>query len=278
MLGPYCPKVKRSGPDCPYPFFQIFFSRVGTWIGSFGTRPGLGVFWEKKISALRAKSSVANSPPPLLLHTCILAYLHTCILAYLHTCILAYLHTCILAYLHTCILAYLHTCILAYLHTCILAYLHTCILAYLHTCILAYLYTSYRKAEVYVLEAICQMLLTYTSRNPSSSFWNLVCSGHQSIEERIMNKVKQKACVLSIRFYSPPRTQNVNTTFRKEAFFLFLFFFFSTHAGFCVSLIALHRIPKIFIFIPQLNKVYEGFGTFSVILFNDNFTPCFFRK
>ena len=31
-------------------------------------------------------------------------------------------------------------------------------------------------------------------------------------------------------------------------------------------------------FIPQLNKVYEGFGTFSVILFNDNFTPCFFRK
>ena len=31
-------------------------------------------------------------------------------------------------------------------------------------------------------------------------------------------------------------------------------------------------------FIPQLNKVYEGFVTFSVILFNDNFTPCFFSQ
>ena len=28
----------------------------------------------------------------------------------------------------------------------------------------------------------------------------------------------------------------------------------------------------IFIFIPLGNKVYEGFGTFSGILFNDNFT------
>ena len=28
-------------------------------------------------------------------------------------------------------------------------------------------------------------------------------------------------------------------------------------------------------FIPLGNKVYEGFGTFSGILFNDNFTPNF---
>ena len=30
--------------------------------------------------------------------------------------------------------------------------------------------------------------------------------------------------------------------------------------------------PKNFFFIPLGNKVYEGFGTFSGILFNDNFT------
>ena len=30
--------------------------------------------------------------------------------------------------------------------------------------------------------------------------------------------------------------------------------------------------PIFFLFIPLGNKVYEGFGTFSRILFNDNFT------
>ena len=34
----------------------------------------------------------------------------------------------------------------------------------------------------------------------------------------------------------------------------------------------------IFFFIPLGNKVYEGFGTFSGILFNDNFTQFFYRK
>ena len=33
-----------------------------------------------------------------------------------------------------------------------------------------------------------------------------------------------------------------------------------------------------FFFIPLGNKVYEGFGTFSGILFNDNFTQFFYRK
>ena len=42
----------------------------------------------------------------------------------------------------------------------------------------------------------------------------------------------------------------------------FLFFFFSQKSFF-------------FFFIPLGNKVYEGFGTFSGILFNDNFTPNF---
>ena len=54
-------------------------------------------------------------------------------------------------------------------------------------------------------------------------------------------------------------------------------YFFSLFLVYFKYLIDLKKKEKN-IFIPQLNKVYEGFGTFSVILFNDNFTPCFFRK
>ena len=47
-------------------------------------------------------------------------------------------------------------------------------------------------------------------------------------------KIKKKlAFLLSNRFYSPPRTQNVNTTLnQKKIFFLFLV---STRAGFCLG-------------------------------------------
>ena len=38
------------------------------------------------------------------------------------------------------------------------------------------------------------------------------------------------------------------------------------------------KIRIFLIFIPLVNKVYEGFGTFSGILFNDNFTQFFYRK
>ena len=55
---------------------------------------------------------------------------------------------------------------------------------------------------------------------------------HHSFEQ---DKTKKLAFLLSNRFYSPPRTQNVNTTLNQKKYFLF---FFLPHAlGFCVSLL-----------------------------------------
>ena len=59
---------------------------------------------------------------------------------------------------------------------------------------------------------------------------------------------------------------------KKNLYFQVFRFFFKNEAG------KWNIWSSFGFFIPQLNKVYEGFGTFSVILFNDNFTPCFFRK
>ena len=54
------------------------------------------------------------------------------------------------------------------------------------------------------------------------------------------DKTKKLAFLLSNRFYSPPRTQNVNTTLNQKKYFLF---FFLPHAlGFCVSLTFIKKL------------------------------------
>ena len=44
------------------------------------------------------------------------------------------------------------------------------------------------------------------------------------------------------------------------------------------TLLIIFFFLSFFFFIPLGNKVYEGFGTFSGILFNDNFTQFFYRE
>ena len=95
------------------------------------------------------------------------------------------------------------------------------------------------------------------SRTPGNPFlgwrrvWVTTEMAHRRKNNNEQDKTKKLAFLLSNRFYSPPRTQNVNTTLNQKKYFLF---FFLPHAlGFCVSL-------------TFIKKLYRSFPSFSSLL------------